>query len=767
MVGLRDAKNSFVGYEFGDEFSNQPIGGLGGFSMGGAPGGMGYDKAKIISNWTTNGGLGRGYYTEVDYTAWLSSLFPSLPAAVPPAPVKPAAEAETPSAWSPEAIALAKSLLRTEQLRSLEGGIEIYHDSENTDPVWNRINSRNAVIALYSSAAWATRNVSFSDQTIVNFCNSKERGVYSVAFGLGRVRTSQTNELETPPLPLSDYSLSSLVETFRTWTASVENVDEKTSRIVLVLPGTEQRQILTIDTDRHVLVKLEQLNGRQPGVVTTFEDFVEVGGTWWSRHIQMFDAQGRRVFDTVLNIQQHDPAKFQERMAQLLNEKSAVQFLRSPAPGLAKARQRVVDASATFEDRIIMILHYARLQQWEEMWKHVDAVETLATNKSGVRWIRTILQVLTRRHEEARVKILAETQKLVSGTHPDEVFLAEFLLGQFNSIASSQEFYDVHHPLRPVYFRSLEQRIASPSNPSPLAVHWRDDGAMEQKSRAAVISQIQDQWIGREAAALERIGKVQEAFAVYRTIAESRPWDVYQQQQFSGRLQQIEGLDAAEAWLRRELARPERTEYERSVLRPLVFNLLKSQGKWQELSQWTEEWVKNEPDDPQYYTAYGYRLAALVFSGDLETADVLAEQWLLDARVEGELLPHQRQKLDAALNYLQGQLPGMNFQWQTERPFQLLADTARFFAKHPHHFDVVQRCFYSGNFSGSEYMDQLRGEWLNNLRGDAATIPSERLSTLISWTMSGRLSVTEPIDGRRSWMPVRFPVESGSKSRRP
>ncbi|MBL8817930.1 MAG: hypothetical protein JNL58_18035 [Planctomyces sp.] len=725
LVGLRDemdagfADNMPVGGGFGgDDMSRYMMG-----EMGGLRGGLAMDKSKNAIHFFDSPMMGRGYYNEPDYTSWLNTLFPSLPV-VQPTPDTPNLEVvDQKSKWTPEASALASSLLRIDQLRAVEGGIELRREIESLDPVWNRKLNQHGDLALYSPGAWVTRGNDLSQQTVVNFCDGKERGVYSVAFGLGRLRPSTPKELETPPFQLNDFSISSIRDVYGTWKAVVETENNQTSRLVLSVEGSQHRMMITVDTVRHVVTKIEQFEGDKLTSTTTFEDFVEIAGTWWARHVQTFDAQNRRLVNVVLNVQKHTPEQYAQRMNAALAEKAGTQFLSSPSPRLSAARQRVADGSAAFDDRIIMILHNARLQQWDELWIHVEAAEKLSTEKlstekSGVRWIRTMLQNVIRRHEEAKVRLTAEASRLSSSVTGDEVFLAEFLLGQLNSFASAQEFYDVHQQLKPVYFRSMN-------------------------------SEIQEMWIQREASALERLGKSQQALAVFKSIAESRSWDVYAQQAYTDRLQQIEGFDVAEAWLRREDARPERTEYDHSVLRPLVFNLLKSQAKWSELVQWTTDWVADSPNDPQYYTAYGYHLAALILGDKLDQVHALVDQWLKEARVEGELSPPQRQKVEAALNFLNGQIPGMSFQWRDERPFELLADTARFFAKHQKHFDLTNRCFSGGYFGQSEPMDKLRGEWLSHLRTNAADIPADRLSSFISWTMSGRLSLTDPIDDRR------------------
>ena len=93
-------------------------------------GGMADDTTATIGN-------------QPNYTAWLETLFPAVP---PPAreAVKPPKPSDT---WSPEAIALAKSLLRTESLKKLDGGIDLREVSETFDPRWDRRSSHHTNLA--------------------------------------------------------------------------------------------------------------------------------------------------------------------------------------------------------------------------------------------------------------------------------------------------------------------------------------------------------------------------------------------------------------------------------------------------------------------------------------------------------------------------------------------------------------------------------------------------------------------------------------------
>ena len=721
-----------------------------------------------------NSAFGRGYVTnQPDYTTWMNSLFPMLS----PTPVddnatragdvnplirqgdgtNQATDVPRSPGWSPEAIGLAKSLLRTESLLSMDGGIELQRDVEYLDPRWKRSAGRSVDLALYSPTAWLTRGLNVNEQTIVNYCDAQERTVYSLAFGLGRTRAAVELDVKTPPLALVDSSLTSLHETYEKWNAAIEPAGDNQVRLVLTMKDTTNAIHFTIDMTRHVVLQHATFSDDKQTSAITFDDFVEIAGTWWARRIVQSNGQGQTISDTQLAIQAIAKDVYAQRLQQQLAEKPTVQFIHQPFTKVKVARQHVADGSATFDDRLTMILHNAQLQQWEEMWKHVDASEELATDKPGVRWIRTLLLATIRRNQEARVHFLEEAQRLIQRPSLDEVFLAEFILGQANGVSASQEFYDLHQSLKPVYERPLAARIPI------LPVRWPNDAASEQRLRDGMSQRIMAMWNDREASTLEQLGRREDALLVWRANAEARWWEVYAQQQYAQRLEIAGEFEQAHAWLRQELARPERSADEDEVLRTAVVELYRKQARWDELQKWTTDWISRNPETASYYSAYAQHLAAMIFNDQLDAAYALAEQWLKEGRIEGKMTNLQRLRFDAALNLANGQVQNLYFQRLDERWLVPLAETARFFVHHPFHFDIVQRCSSNYYFNQTEVADQLRGEWLTMLRNDAATLTPTQVSSLVSWSMSGRLELPEPMNDRKQLDASEVPTEVWTK----
>jgi hypothetical protein len=342
---------------------------------------------------------------------------------------------------------------------------------------------RSVDLALYSPTAWLTRGNNVTEQTIVNYCDAQERSVYSLAFGLGRTRTSVAKELQSPPFGLTDSSLTSLHETYAGWNTAIEPISDNQVRLLLTMKNTTNAVHFTIDTTRHVILKQETFDDGKPSHSIMFDDFVEVAGTWWARRIMQTNDQGQTISDTQLNIQALTKDEYAQRLQQQLAEKPMVQFIRQPFTSVKAARQHVADGSATFDDRLTMILHNAQIQQWDEMWKHVDAAENLAADKSGVRWIRTLLFATIRRNEEASVRLIEEAQRLIRQPSQDEVFLAEFIVGQSGGLSAAPELFMLHQSLKPVYGRKLGG--TNSGDPCSLAKRCRSGTATAGRHVAA------------------------------------------------------------------------------------------------------------------------------------------------------------------------------------------------------------------------------------------------------------------------------------------
>jgi hypothetical protein len=655
-----------------------------------------------------------GYSGGPDYTGWLNSLFPTLEARPLNRPaVRPA------DAWSADAIELSKSLSRTDSLRKFEGGIEFQRVVDQLDPIWNRRFSRHRDLVLYSPSGWLTKPLNPLQQTVIHYCTGRERGTYSSSFLLGRQRPAVDTDFGPEAMGLYDGSVLPLHEQFRDRIARVEPAGQDRVKLILTMKDSTFAEQLLVDTAKHVLIKHEWFDGERLTSSETRDDFVEVAGSWWPQKVSHLDDAGRKTSETTFDVQGLPRPRFTERLDQELAARPLVQFIQLPFVKLSDAQQKVADGTAAFDDELAMILHSAQSQQWEQMWKYVDAMEKQTVGKPGLRWIRTMLLQTIRRNEEGRDRLLAEAKDLVAKPQPEELFFTTFILGQAQSVSSSAELLEFVQLLKPLYERQ----------PAELEVML--------------------QWTGWMATCQEGLGNYEQVLALKKSIAEQGPWNPYWQTDYAQRLSQAGQFDVAHAWLQKELARPvKRRQEDEEVLRSVVADLYRTQSRWGDLLKFTTEWIALKPTTHSYNSAYAQHLSALIFNDKVDDAYATAQQWMNDSQVEGKLTADQQIRLDVAVNFALGSAYNLSYQRMEERWKQPLGKLVRYYVLHAQQLDLASRIFTHHQFQQSDIADQLRGEFFAMLQADTATLSSGLINNLVSWTMSGRMEAPVPILGR-------------------
>ncbi len=654
--------------------------------------------------------------------SWLNTIFPTIPSA----PVK----ATTPPTerWSAEAVALSESLLRMTALQQRQGGIELRRVTESHDPRWQRSTGTSRDLVLVSPRDWLARPLNPGADIVVNYCRDAERGVFSSMLQLGSRRPAVDADRTSPPLSLHDFSDTPLHQTYQHYSARIEPAGENRAWLILQYPNTPTAEHCLIDTARHVLLRREQRNGDKRIFTITFDDFVEIDRRWWARKVVMTDEKDRRVSETAFTIEPLSPEQFQQRMTAELAGLPKVQLLSQPLLPLKKARQDVADGRAGFDALMRMALHFASLQQWDDLGKQIAAIEALSADKPGVRWLRILMNASIRRNEEARQALLAEAKQLVAQPQPFDLPLATFVLNQTYPISAWPEFYQLVELIGPVYDRQ------------PAELDARST------------------WLDFQLRSFDALQRKTEALELAQKRSASQPWQLHWQTDYASRLMAAGQPEAAYAWLQQELdRRVERPLYEEETLRTALAEQYRTQARWTDLLQFTSAWIARDPESQAYYTPYAIHLSALVYAGQLDAAYALADQWLKDAQREGPMPAPVRARLDAALNFAAGNAYQLSFYRMPVRWYGPLADTARYFFNHRDELDIVQRATSHHQFGETDVADELRGEWFRKLQSGAATLSPAKVQHLVGWTLSGRMQVTEPIAGRTQLLAQEVP----------
>jgi tetratricopeptide (TPR) repeat protein len=645
------------------------------------------------------------------------TLFPTLPDW---SPAKPPAA----SSWPEDARWLARGLLRTDRLLKEGIGVEVLRRSESYDAHRGRLSGRSSLRTLFTPGTWLTRSEAGNAATLIQWCDGRERGIFSVAFGLGRVRAPGKDEARTVPLELPDLSLTPLEGSYPGYSATVE--PQGKDRAVLLLryessPGHETR--LVVDVARNVLLLIEQRVNGKATATTIFDDFVEVAGCWWARKIEARDDKGRRLSLETLTVRGLSPKAVQEEVNKELATREAVQLVKEPLTRLDDAKRALKAGKAGFDHHLVLLRHFAASQRWARAAEHLE--KALAAGKPGVRWLHITFLHVSRRHEELKGRLLAEAGPIVKRTdHGDAYALAEHLINQTYGVLPQGEMLELLDRLRPVY--------------EAVAPHVR---AMQTFGQ-------------RRVSYLQQIGQNDEALRLQKQLAIDCSDDVTAQRQYAQALANAGDFPAAFAWLKRVLT-PQAgwLPDEEESLRDHYAALLYQQGQYAELAEFLAEWVKRDPPGTSPYLQY---LSALIRTDKIDKADALMTRWLRDGQAQGELSPAVASRFQAAIAQALGRGHNMYTNRVEERWLNALAEVVLCYARRPDELHVADNIMQSG-FSGSDACRRVRKQITAILDSEVDRLTPGQLQAFVRWALADDPAVAAEVwkrvvDGlRKRW----------------
>ena len=632
------------------------------------------------------------------YGQWLNTLFPPLHGA-------PGKSKEPKSTWPAPARDLVKSLLRTDRLAKMTGGIEITRQTETFDARWNDLASRSRRLELASAKSWLTRSESDGGQTLVSWCDAKEIGVYSKAFQLGRVRASTPLDLQPPPLELNDHSLASLESAYATYTPTLE--PQAKDRTVLVLkyedrPLYETRVL--IDTGRHVILSIEHRHKGKATNTTRFDDFVEAAGSWWARRVETIGADGQRFSLVTQTIKTVTLADLDQRMKAELAGRAQVQLLQLPLPSVASAKKALAAGKANFDDQFILLWHFLHSQQWTRVLDHLQQAEKIAADKPGLRWLRSVLLYDSRHHEDLRKRRLEDASRLSKAESADGYFLAEYIVGQSANVLEANEMLTLLDTLKPLYDKQ------------PVQV------------------QARKRWKGLRVNYLTQTGRTDEALRSQKQMATDFPRDYSVQQQYAQALAATGDFPAAYAWLTRVLVKEAKLfDYEEDALRYAYTNLLQQQGRDADLIKYLLAWVEQNPAGRSAYEQY---LSAFIKADQIDKADALALRWLKDAQIAGELTPAVEARLTVAVNLMLGNGYQLWTNRVEERWLPPLGEAALFFTRHETQISTADQIISSYSFGRSEEAPRVRKKLAIVLTAEIDKLSAEQARRVVAWVQA-------------------------------
>jgi predicted Zn-dependent protease len=669
-----------------------------------------------------------GYFGDADskprwrgrQSEWLASLFPALPSA--------GNRTKLPqSTWPAEARELARSLLRREKLAKMQGGIEILVDTESFDVRWGEVSSRSRILALLSAGGWLVRDEGEGQATLVQWCDGRQRGLFSRPFQLGRLRGAKPEEVSNPPLDLNDFSFSALDVEYRLYIPRLEPQEDGKTLLVLKhssSPFYETR--LLIDTKRHVVLHIEHRQNGKRSAITGFDDFVESGGGWWARKMETADGEGRVTARGTRAIKSLVADAFAQQMKNELAERDRVLFLHLPFRSVAQAKRALAAGKATFDDSFTLLRYFAARQQWTRATEHLQECEKLALGKPGMRWLRYGLLLASRRHEELRKQLQEEANRLTNAkpadpTSSDDTVLADNLVNQGWQVLQANEMLALVDQLKAIYARQPAYRQS--------LKHWS-----QQRLRA-----------------LQQTGRWDEVLRLQKQLAVDWPRDVNLQQQYAQALANSGDYTAAYAWIKRVLGEKSRwLPQEEESLHSYYAQLLEGQGRYPELIDYLTEWMKHAPETT---TAYALYLSALIRTERIDKATALMKLWLRQAQVAGELQPATQSRFQAAASLALGQGHNLYTNRIEEDWLKPLADAALSLARQDDKLALADQIIRSWQFQQSEEAPRIHKELLSELKVGIDKLTPERIAQYVQWITTANAAAWEPVaEGlRKRW----------------
>ena len=675
-------------------------------------------------------------------SSWLNGLFAPLPAL----PAKPQ---EPKQPWPAEARAIARSLLRMEHLTGFKDGLRIELQTESFDVRWDTLTGRSQTTALVSPQGWLTVSTGDSTQTSLSWADAKERGSLAAALLLGACGhlsrpTSASRPWILAPAPPSPLDLS-----YAGYSVQLNLEGEHQSLLVLKHRNSPQYEIrFLVDTTRHVILKIENADKGKVISTTTFSDFVEIAGAWYAGRIESIGPDGRRNSTTTQKLTAlNDPAAVGNALRGVSDgrhpspswnategvpySRDRSQLLREPLPKLVDAKKALAAGKPAFEDQIVMLLHFQATQQWDRVLGHLAEAEKLS-GKSGMRWVRLAVLPMARKAEEAKKRCLEEAELLAKAAKPqvggNDLFLADYLVNNSNSILEANEQMRLLDALRPVYERQPAHVLAMK--------RWNE-------SRCNI---------------LERTGQNQEVLKLRKQLAADYPHDFGLQQQYARTLANAGDFPAAYAWLDSVLVPAAKwLPYEEESLgHDLSPTCCGKQGRYDDVVEYLGAWVKRNPPSQNIYAQY---LSALVWSDHLKQADGLVAQWIRDAEqaaraLDGgpssDTLPAE---VDARLRAaaVAGPRAGLQPVYQSHRPpvVQPLGDAAICFARHPAAVYAADQIMGNYYFQQSDECRRVRKAALRMLLDEIGKLPVDQLQRLLNW-----ISANDPAVEKEAWRKI-------------
>jgi Tfp pilus assembly protein PilF len=630
---------------------------------------------------------------------------PLLPIDVPAALAAPRQPPSRKSPWPAEAQEISRSLREKVDLSKLEGGLVVEEQTDSLDAHRQRLESRGRTLSLESAKAWLNRSERDDSDIQVEWLEGGQRGVASRDYELAIVRTATPTDLPQEYDP-GDWWRNDLADSYRDYSIELQRPADGQVLLVLrhVLRSHDEVRLL-IDTAKAAAISIEHRSyGRVTGS-TKASDLVEIGGVWLPRKVENFDDQGRLTSVTTRKFEVVADEQFAARLKSELALPATTLTIKTPLPTLKAAQAAATSGKATLEDRLVLLVDFAARQKWDEANAQFVECEKLMAGKSFATWAKLWLLQASRRNEELRLHLRSSAEQLAGQPRTGDLLLADRLVKAAREVIAPTEQLAILERLKPVFARQPEHTRSLKS--------W-------------------SQW---RAGMLSSAGRDDDYRTALREQADAWPDDAQAQVEYANRLAGEGDFAAAYAWLRQAIENPRANwpPSERDRLYQAYAYRLKEQGRYGDLVNWMNDWVKLEPTESDTYELL---LAALVYTDRQDEADELNTRWLRESLADPPLSEAARARRDAAIETITGNNSYLRSGDTDPKWFNLLAEVLVNYVERDDANNVVWSIYQDSESRQSDQYQAAARKLHARLKEHAADLPPTPLANLVRWLVS-------------------------------
>ncbi|MCE9526047.1 MAG: hypothetical protein K8R36_08335, partial [Planctomycetales bacterium] len=622
---------------------------------------------------------------------------------------KPAAELL--SKHTPEVRDLVLALQRGDKVRALPGGVEFSRATESFDARFGELIAKsNSRDLLSGSLGWLSSYGSEGSSDTVDWCDAKERGIWSPAYELALVRKAIKEEHLRWKGSAEDYPL---VEALRYANPAKVTLEHPAENQVLLILGNEfdedeESELQTrflIDTKRNVLLSVEERVGGKTTRTVKFADFVELAGRFWPQTQETLDADGKRISLTKNTVKVLSAEQFTGELKAQQTAREPSLTLHLPLPTHAEAKKALVRlGEITPEVYLRLLIGAASKQDWEKTHEYLARIEEQTKEKAWPHWLRLHVLSLSRRHEELKTELMKMGTELADKPHVGEWTLESALWQYGESYLGQQEQLELLAALRPIFARAPEYL-----------------GRIKQFDETRLQLLI-------------RSGRTQEANALRKNLAERYPRDLGLQTQYANWLGQQGDQPAAYAWLTKTMggANSKWTPGEIEQLQWSYLSLLENQGRYADKAEYLAPILAKNPRDERFYSQY---LVALILTSREAEADKLIKEWLA-ADLAGKEKDAARARASAAVQIVMNETHPFGSRQYDVAWLKPLAEFALRNAAIANYTarNSVRSVLQNSEFSSSDEMPKLSKALMARLLAEAEKLTPGQLESLVEHT---------------------------------